>query len=237
MGPEHVLVLNGDDPYIAQWDMGTSTQIVRFSVRGNTHAEARFCDGALFLGDAVLFQRDQFRLLGNHNVANALAAALAAKSFGVDHDTIRQGLLTYDALPHRLRTVAIKNGIRWVNDSKATNPNAAAAALNAMDTPTILLAGGSIKDADFTSFGKLVRRQTKAVVLFGQTRNTLASAIGQEHPMYLVESLEEAVNKAQRLACSGDTVLLSPACASFDQFTSYAHRGEVFEDLVKATAT
>ncbi len=233
MGAENTLILNADDPYIRQWKLHTDARILRFSAQGEKNAEARFQDNQLLLGDELLFDRAQFQLLGVHNVANALAAALAARAFGIELPTIRKALLQYEPLPHRLRTIDTIDGVRWVNDSKATNPNAATAALNAMDTPTILLAGGSVKDADFTDFGQLVREKAKATVLFGETRSTLADAIGTSGSLYVVETLKEAMEQAREIAKAGDTVLLSPACASFDQFNSYAHRGDVFEELVR----
>jgi UDP-N-acetylmuramoylalanine--D-glutamate ligase len=123
--------------------------------------------------------------------------------------------------------------VRWVNDSKATNVNAASAGLRSLGTPVILLAGGSDKDGDFTDFGALVRERAKDVVLYGTTRHRLAEAIGDDHITAIVEDLGEAVDMAQLLASPGDTVLLSPACASFDQFRSYEHRGDVFREMAQ----
>jgi UDP-N-acetylmuramoylalanine--D-glutamate ligase len=233
MEPAHRLVLNGDDSHISAWELDTQAQILRFSAQGAVDADARYVDRKLMLGQELLLERHELPLLGIHNVSNALAAALAAQAFGIDVATIRKALSSYEALAHRLRTVATIEGIRWVNDSKATNPNASSAALNSMETPSILLAGGSDKDADFTELGTLIRDKTKAVVLFGQTKSVLARAIGDSHPVFLVETLHDAMDKARSLAVAGDTVLLSPACASYDQFNSYAHRGEVFEALVQ----
>lgn len=227
------LVLNGDDPRIAMWSLNTDANIVRFSVSGNATAQARYADDALWLGDEKLIDRAELPLLGDHNVANALAASLAAQSFGAETEVIRRALAGYEALPHRLRAVATVGGVRWINDSKATNPNAAGAALRSMVAPTILLAGGSVKEADFRELGTLISERTKAAILFGETREALAAAISASHPTLIVSGIEEAVAQARRLAESGDVVLLSPACASYDQFRSYAHRGEVFEALVR----
>ena len=125
------------------------------------------------------------------------------------------------------------DGVRWVNDSKATNVNAASAGLSSMDGSVILLAGGSEKDADFSGFGALVRSRAKDVVLFGATRHRLAEAIGEDHVTAIVEDLRQAFDLASMLAKRGDTVLLSPACASFDQFRSYEHRGDVFREMAQ----
>ncbi len=240
MGPADTLIVNADDPYIAQWKLPDAPRVQRFSVGGRP-AEARLEGGLLRLlvdGEIVdLMRRDELNLLGLHNVANALAAASAAVAFGIDPQVARRALLAYQPLPHRMALVGSFGGVRWIDDSKATNPNAASAALRAVEGDLVLLAGGSSKDTDFSEFGALVRDKTRAAVLFGQTRHQLAAAIGDEHPLAVVETLGEAVAMAQTIAKPGDTVLLSPACASFDQFKSYAHRGDVFAGLVRALMT
>jgi UDP-N-acetylmuramoylalanine--D-glutamate ligase len=177
--------------------------------------------------------RSELPLLGDHNVANALAAAQMAVDAGVGAEEIRAALMSYRPLPHRLAKVRVRRGVTWVNDSKATSPNAASAALRAIDGPLILLAGGSSKDADFAPFGELVRERTRHAICFGQTRDQIAAALG-DHPHDVVVTLEEAIALAERQARAGDTVLLSPACASFDAFRGYAHRGEVFTASVMA---
>jgi UDP-N-acetylmuramoylalanine--D-glutamate ligase len=178
--------------------------------------------------------RSELRVLGIHNVANALAAGLAGLAAGFSLEAIRSGLSGYEALPHRMETVARHEQVRWVNDSKATNVNAASAGISSMEGPVILLAGGSDKDADFSDFGQLVRSRAKDVILFGATRHRLAEAIGDDHVTAIVDDLQQAVDLATLLAKAGDTVLLSPACASFDQFRSYEHRGDTFRELAQA---
>lgn len=232
MTPSDALVLNGDDPHIALWQLETEATTLRFSAAGDMEADAYFSEGSLWVGGALLFARDVLPLFGVHNVANALAAALAARAFGVSMAHIHEGLRTYEALPHRLRWVRDFQQVRYINDSKATNPNAASAGLLAMDRPTVLIAGGSDKDADFTAFGQVIRDRSRLVILFGQTQDALADAVGPTHPTHRASNLEEALVLARTHATPGDVVLLSPACASFDQFRSFAHRGEVFESLV-----
>jgi UDP-N-acetylmuramoylalanine--D-glutamate ligase len=156
-----------------------------------------------------------------------------AVDFGIDASSIRSALLTYRPLPHRLERVRVRHGVTWIDDSKATSPNAASAALRAMTSPVVLLAGGSSKDADFTMFADLVRQTTRHVLCFGETRHAIAKALG-DHPHEVVAAMQEAIEIADKIAHAGDAVLLSPACASFDQFKGYAHRGEVFTDLVNA---
>ena len=236
MGPGDTLILNGDDAHIARWDLPKGPQVRWFSVTGRPNMDAWYEDQGLWLressGPGRLMARGDLPLLGDHNVANALAAALGAREAGIDHDVIVGALQAYAPLPHRLSVVATVDGVRWIDDSKATNPTAAAAGLEAIDGPVVLLAGGSDKDADFGPFGRLVRERTRAAILYGATRERIAHAVGTEHIVWVVETLEQAVGKARELARAGDTVLLGPACASFDQFRSYQHRGEVFTDLV-----
>lgn len=232
MGEGDVVILNRDDAEISRWTLPKGPSLQWFSLV-DVDADATYQGEVLYLHGRPLMRRDELPLLGRHNVANALAAALAAEASGVDDAVIKRGLMGYAPLPHRLQTVATVNGVRWVNDSKATNPNAAAAGIRAIQSPLILLAGGSSKDADFSKIGALMRARTRHAILFGQTRDQLAHAIGDGHPVTRVETLEEAVALAASLADAGDTVLLGPACASYDQFKSYGHRGEVFCALVE----
>jgi len=245
MTSDDVLVLNADDPHIATWslpDPRTGGPRLRFFSLTSSSTEARVTPSNE--GDRLevtapagerlyIMMRHELPLLGVHNVANALAAAQMAVDFGVDGTAIRSALLTYQPLPHRLARVRVRRGVTWIDDSKATSPNAASAALRAMTSPVVLLAGGSSKDADFTAFADLVRQTTRHVLCFGETRHAIAEALG-DHPHEVVTTMQEAFEIADKMASDGDTVLLSPACASFDQFKGYAHRGEVFTDLVNA---
>jgi UDP-N-acetylmuramoylalanine--D-glutamate ligase len=238
MATDDVLILNRDDAEIAAWTLPAAPTIRWFSLTKSNVADAYFHDGVLWLkGDhgspQELMKRNELPLLGEHNVANALAATLAAHAMNIDLQSIRTALRGIKALPHRLQSVATHGGVSWVNDSKATNPNAAMAGIKAIDTPLILLAGGSTKEADFTSFTTLARKRARTTIVFGQTRHAIAAAFDDGN-ICIVETLQEAVKLAHRHAVEGDTVLLSPACASFDQFKSYGHRGDVFRELVEA---
>ena len=236
MTDEDALVLNADDRHITAWTLPDAPKRISFGLDKDAYAHLR--GRTLTLGQQGLMAADELQLLGQHNIANALAAAAAAECFGVPLPTIRRALAGYRALPHRLCIAATIRGNRWINDSKATNANAAAAGLTAVEEPVVLLAGGSDKQADFHHLGALIRARCEAVVLFGQTRRQLAAAIGDGHPVHLVETLAQAVSVADSLTRDGRAwnILLSPACASFDQFKSYAHRGEVFEKLVAQLA-
>jgi len=236
-----VLVVNGDDARIAAWTLPRRPLIRRFSLV-SADADARVvgsgsemrlevrASGA-FGERLYIMMRHELPLLGRHNVQNALAAAQMAVDFGISPAVVRRALSAYRPLPHRLAIVGTIDGVTWVDDSKATSPNAATAGLMAMETPIVMMLGGSSKAADFTELAAIVRRRAHAVVCFGATRELIAQAIG-EHPKAVVETLRAAVAAARALARPGDTVLFSPACASFDEFSSYAHRGEVFAALV-----
>ncbi len=248
MSEGDVLVINGDDPHIARWTLPTRPTIRRFSLV-DPDADARVVstdDGQRLevrapgprgaAGERLyIMMRHELPLLGRHNVQNALAAAQMAVEIGVDRELVRRALCVYRPLPHRLALVGTFGGITWVDDSKATSPNAASAGLFAMEAPVVMILGGSSKDADFSELAALVRRRTRAAVCFGATREVLAEAIG-DHPIAVVETLPEAIAAAKAFAQPGDTVLFSPACASFDQFRGYAHRGEVFSQIVLGAA-
>lgn len=239
MTEDDVLLVNGDDPHIATWALPTRPKVRRFSLVDHD-ADARLLPSAegeklevtTPAGERLyIMMRAELPLLGAHNVKNALAAAQMAVDAGISGPVIRAALMRYRPLPHRLATVGTFDGVTWVDDSKATSPNAATAGLMAIETPVVMMLGGSSKDADFTELAALVRQRTRAAVCFGATRQAIADAIG-EHPKAVVETMAEAIAAAKAFAKTGDTVLLSPACASFDQFKGYAHRGEVFTSLV-----
>lgn len=234
MGSGDTVILNGDDPYIARWPRPVGPTVQTFSLTDAT-AAAHLTDGRLVVHGATLMSRAHLPLLGDHNVQNALAAALAAAALGIPPEITRRALMAYAPLAHRLQPIATDDGLRWIDDSKATNPNAATAGIRAIDGPLILLCGGSSKDADFTEFGALIRARARAAICFGQTRDAIARAVGADRAT-VVETLAEAVAHARSIAAPGDTILLGPACASFDQFKSYAHRGDVFRALVRGEA-
>ena len=172
------------------------------------------------------------RLEGRHNVANALAAAALTDVIGVPFDAMRHALSSFTGLRHRTEVVGERDGVLWINDSKGTNVGATVAALNGMDRPVILIAGGDGKGADFSQLRGAVRDRVRGMVLIGRDAPLLEQALGDLVPVVHAADMREAVQKAAALALSGDAVLLSPACASFDMFRNYEHRGDVFRDAV-----
>jgi len=181
--------------------------------------------------------RKSFGLPGRANLSNLAAAVAIARHFGIDDDQLKTSLPQFRALPHRLELVAKINGVRWYNDSKATTPESAIAALEAFEQPRIIIAGGYDKKVPLDEFGRKIAESTKAAILLGQTAQKIAEAIKacpqNRTRIEIVSSLAEAVQLANQCAESGDVVLLSPACASYDMFDNFEHRGHEFVKLVR----
>jgi len=185
-------------------------------------------------GAIELIDRGELRLLGLHNVANALATALAANFASVPLDAIRAGLRAFEPLPHRLQPVAEQGGVLWVNDSKATNVASARQALRSMERPVVLLLGGKAKGESFATLLPELGGDVRAVIAFGQAAAQIEVELGDAVPLIRVDGpFDAVVRRAAEVARSGDVVLLAPACASFDMFRDYEDRGEQFVGLVK----
>ena len=174
-------------------------------------------------------------LIGPHNRENMAAACLAARDQGASDDAIQRTIDAFKGLPHRLETVATVRGVRFVNDSKATNVDAVRRALECFDRPVVLIMGGQNKKGDFTQLKEAVRRQVKILVAMGEARDEIVTALAGDPEQGILEagSMQEAVEKAYGAAKEGDTVLLSPACASFDMFDNYAQRGNRFREIAE----
>jgi len=173
-------------------------------------------------------------LEGRHNRENMLGAILAVLIAGGAHDAIQSGLESFRGLPHRLEFVSEVNGVRFYDDSKATNVGATVRALDAFAEPVVLIAGGQDKGSDFTQLRSWIKEGVKRLVLIGQAADTIQKAIGAATDTVRAQTLDEAVKTAWDSSDPGDVVLLSPACASFDMFKNYAARGDAFKDAVKA---
>jgi UDP-N-acetylmuramoylalanine--D-glutamate ligase len=184
-----------------------------------------------------LFRAGDLRLPGRHNFYNAMMAAALARAFGVDAEAIRAALQGFEGVEHRLELVRELDGARYVNDTTATNPAAALAALEAITTPIVLIAGGADKELEFAALGAAIARRVKALVLLegsATERLLAAAAMPAEAVRGPYGDLERAVHEARGLAGPGDTVLLSPGCASFGMFRNEFHRGEEFRRIVAA---
>ncbi len=185
------------------------------------------------LQDEFSMKIDELSLMGMHNVANSLAASIAGKLLNISNESIRNSLMTFQAVEHRLEFVAEINGVKYINDSKATNVNATYYALESMKTPTIWIVGGKDKGNDYSEIEELVKRKVKAIVCLGIDNQKIIDFFrDQKEFIYDTSSMEEAVKISKSIAESGDTVLLSPCCASFDLFKSYEDRGEQFKKQV-----
>ncbi len=174
------------------------------------------------------------RLRGTHNLENVMAAATAALIAGATPASVQAAIDEFAGLPHRLQLIREKDGVAWVDDSKGTNVGAVVKSLASVEPPVILLAGGVDKGGSYEPLRPLVRQRVKRLLLFGEASDTIRRALGGETETAVVASLEEAVTRAGAMARPGDTVLLSPACSSFDMFRDYAERGERFRTLVEA---
>lgn len=244
--PADTAVLNWDDAIVRRMAARSPGRQVFFSV------DIPLAEGVYRQGDAmllatagqqtVLCRQSDLPLRGAHNFGNAAAAAAVATCMGVPPATIVRGLHNFRGLPHRLELVASKNGVEYYNDSKATTPVSTIRALQAFERPVLLLAGGYDKGTPFEELGRVIRSQAKAALLYGKTAPKLVQAIAQAVPessgaapqVCHVPDLAAALRQAVALAEPGDVVLLSPACASYDQFAHYEARGEHFRALVQA---
>ena len=195
-------------------------------------------DGHLKIRDVAQKEHDviavnEMTLAGEHNRLNSLAAALAVHTMGVDIASIREGLMTYRSLPHRLEKIRTVRGVEWINDSKATNVDAVYYALSGFEKPVILIAGGKDKQSDFTLLSRRIREKVKKIILIGESAEKMEKAWRGLVPLTRAESLEQAVHLAAEASKEGDIVLFSPACASFDMFENFEDRGNQFRDLVE----
>ena len=177
---------------------------------------------------------DELALKGRHNVLNSMAATIAANVLKIKNEVIRESLMTFQGVEHRLQYVATVKGVRWINDSKATNVNSCWYALEAMTTPTVLILGGKDKGNDYSEIDDLVREKCHTLVFMGLHNEKLREHFGGFGLQIIdTDNLHDAIQGAYNAAHEGDTVLLSPCCASFDLFKSYEDRGEQFMDAVR----
>jgi len=231
------IVVNADDPASLGLVAGVPGTHYHFSVAGHP-ADATLNADSLKLGADILMPRSGLQLLGVHNVANALAAALAVMVADPEHTApqarlkIAESLGTFRALPHRLQLIGEYQGVHWINDSKATNVSSALVALESMTRPTILLAGGIHKGEPYTALAAPLSRIGKAVLAYGEAAPLIVADLAGKVPVErLGRDFDEVIARARALAAPGDAVLLAPACSSFDMFHNYVERGETFARL------
>src|SRR5580704_1566444 len=187
------------------------------------------CDGT----ESVLLERKDIGLRGNHNIENVLAAAAAARLAGVEPGKIAEGVSTFAGVEHRIEYVATISGVEYFNDSKATNVDATLKALDAFPGNVLVILGGKDKGSDYSTLRAALRSRARMALLIGSAAQKIETDLAGVIPVERAETLARAVEMASRRAQPGDVVLLAPACASFDQFENYEHRGRVFKQLVR----
>jgi len=238
---ESCWVLNGEDAEVARVADGTPGKVQGFWVSSEPpvgRVGARLTpEGRLVVRqpdwEADLGSRGELKLLGLHNVANALASSLAAISAQAPLDAVRAELREFRPLPHRLQPVGERDGVLWINDSKATNVASTRVALESMERPVVLLLGGRGKGESFKPLLPVLQERVRAVVVYGETAAQAESELSKHVRLEREDGpFERVVGRAAELAEPGDVVLLAPACASFDMFRDYEQRGERFVDLV-----
>jgi len=228
-----VWVLNADDAAVLALARGAPGRRVSFSLRQPADAWYEGAVHRLRLGDGELLRREELHLLGDHNVANALGAALAVHEAGVPPASIAEGLRTFQPLPHRLELVREAGGVRWINDSKATNIASTVVAVEAMDRPFVLLLGGRHKGEPYTRLAPLLKTRCRLVIAYGESGSIVEQDLRGQVPLERGTTFEDVVARARRAAKPGDAVLLSPACSSYDMFKNYEERGATFRRLVE----
>jgi UDP-N-acetylmuramoylalanine--D-glutamate ligase len=237
--PDDVLILNGKDARLRVWaeEFADRSTIAFFGTCERDH-DCAYCENGILytqfggVTEAVV-ELDKMRISGPHNQDNACAAALAAKSVGLPGKAIASGIVSFAGLPHRMEFVAEVNGVRYFNDSKATTAESVLCAVTAFGRNVHLIAGGRDKGCDFSIVKDAIRTNARGVYLIGEAAGRISHEWDGLAPLAVYVSLEAAVRQAGANALSGDVVVLSPGCSSFDMFTSYEDRGEAFKTIVR----
>jgi UDP-N-acetylmuramoylalanine--D-glutamate ligase len=239
-GNDDVAVYNADDPFLANTDLGGCARRIAFCRGAAPDCEVAVAEGTIFYDGEPLLAVSELGLFGEHNVANAMAAAAAALSTGIDREAVREGLRSFAGVPHRLEQVAEIAGVLFVNDSKATNVASAAVGIRAFAGGVHAILGGSEKDEPFTPLIDPIRERVRACYLIGVTAERmareLAPVVEAGVELQRCADLEDAVGRAPAAARDGEVVLLSPACASFDAFENFERRGDRFREIVGGLA-
>lgn len=229
-----IWVTNADDPAVQAMTRSVAGRHVRFSTQRRADAWYDRTTGRLMLGDAEVLPRAALPLLGDHNVANALAATLVGSEVGSPLERIAQGLRSFRAIPHRVEPIREIGGVLWINDSKSTNITSTEVAIAALDRPVILLLGGRHKGEPYTRLADRLQGRCRAVVAYGEAGPLIVRDLGSSVNVVTAGSFPEVLETARQLARPGDAVLLSPACSSYDMFRNYEDRGDRFRAAVQA---
>ena len=236
---EDYFIYDADDPVISKWmkDHPIKSKLLPFSLEKELEEGAYLKDNKIILNitnETLEMTTEALALEGKHNVKNTMAAMTAAKLVSIRKESIRESIANFQGAPHRLEKVLKIHHVQYINDSKATNVNSVFYALDSVKTPVVWIAGGQDKGNDYKELMPLVREKVKAIVCLGLDNEKLKDAFGNVVDLVVeTYAMEEAVKVAYKIAGRGDTVLLSPACASFDLFKNYEDRGDQFKNAVK----
>ena len=237
---EDFLIYDADDKAMKEWfkNNKTKAQLIPFSLTKTFEMGAFIKNKTMEVNiineEEFTMETETMALEGQHNMKNAMAATAVAKLMKIRNTTIRESLSNFQGVEHRLEKVLKIQNVQYINDSKATNVNATFFALDSMNTPTVWIVGGVDKGNDYNELMSLVREKVKAIICLGVDNRKIIDVFGNVVDMMIeVNNMEDAVKMAQRLSEKGDTVLLSPACASFDLFENYEDRGNQFKQAVR----
>ena len=241
-GVSDVTVLNYEDDVLREFGKTLQHKVVFFSSAQKLEDGLYYADGHIYWNrngqteDVIAV--DELQILGLHNYENVMAAVAMADAMGVTMDEIREALRAFTAVEHRIEYVCEKRGVRFYNDSKGTNPDAAIKGIQAMDRKTCLIGGGYDKESTYDEWIESFDGKVKLLVLIGQTREKIAECCKSHgfNDYVFAETFEEAIDKCYAKAESGDAVLLSPACASWGMFDNYEQRGRIFKEYVRNLA-
>jgi len=230
------LIVNRDD-FLACKQLPKREKIIGFTLNKPAHGDfgVRVINDEICLceGDKKLVSAQSLKLKGQHNIANALAALAMGRLLDLSMPAMLEALIEFEGLEHRTQWVAEIDGVQWFNDSKATNVGATIAAIKGLPGKHVLIAGGQGKNADFSALHAVAKKHLRAVILFGKDADVIENVLKNSVTVCRVRDMQAAVIKAAEQALSGDNVLLSPACASFDMYRNFEHRGNMFMQAVK----
>ena len=237
---DDIAVLNYDDPVVREMARLTPARVFYFSRKGEVPRGMFVRDGEVIFrdesGEYPLLRAEEIKIPGGHNLENAMLSSLLALGMGISADAVRDTLKSFPGVEHRIEFVREVDGVRYINDSKGTNPDSTIKAIQAMTRPTVLILGGYDKHSDFHDLFEHFRGSTlKAIVVLGETKQKIldtARDTGYLGYCHATGTFEDAVSCARTLAAEGDAVLLSPACASWDMFDNFEQRGRVFKEIV-----
>jgi len=236
-GPEQILILNDDDPWLTKEQPKNGPIVYRYGLESKPERIAALENGnieAKLPGEEMIkFHLERFSLPGNHNGANLMAAIITCLILKIPPSAIQEVIDHFQGLPHRIEHVNTIRGITFYDDSKATNVDAAIKSIASFSKPVVLIAGGRDKGSDYHPLVEAVSEKVKGAVFLGEASGLLSQAFGHKISWNIATSMIDAVSLAFNQAQKGDVVLLAPACASFDMFKDFNHRGEVFKDAVR----